>query len=70
MVQPEDPREHFATLKAQLQKALTDVEQMEKAAAQAALPQTVEQADELEKQLVAALEQVKARRVELRKQKK
>jgi hypothetical protein len=43
---------------------------MEKAAAQAALPQTIEQADEVEKQLVTALEQVKARREELRKQKK
>jgi sialic acid synthase SpsE len=59
--------EGLATLKAQLQQALAQVEQAEKTAADAAKPQTLQEVDELEKKLTDALSELKARREELKK---
>jgi hypothetical protein len=64
-IQPEEPVEKLAALKLQLRDALARVESEEKSVAESLKPQTVEQVDQLEKQLQAALDELRGRRDEL-----
>jgi hypothetical protein len=57
-------------LKAQLKKQLAAVEEHEKATEESLKPQTVAEVDDLHAKLQAAMEELKARRVELEKQEK
>jgi hypothetical protein len=54
-------------LKSQLQQALADVEQRERAQEAAGLPQTVEEADDLERRLEGALQELRDHRKSLEK---
>ena len=53
-----------------LQQALADVEKQEQAAAESMRPQTVAEADELQRKLQGALEELKAHRADLEKKEK
>lgn len=64
IVQPED----LAALKAQLQRALANIEEQEKALEERDRPQTLEQVEALEEKLKGALEELAARKAELGKQ--
>jgi hypothetical protein len=57
--------EDLGVLKAQLRQALEQVEEQEKAMAEALAPQTVEDVDMLETKLQEALEALKERRAEI-----
>ncbi len=57
-------------LKAQLKQQLAAIEEQEKATAESMRPQTVAEVDDLQAKLQAAMEELKARRVELEKQEK
>jgi acyl-CoA thioesterase len=59
--------ENLATLKAQLQQALAQVEGQERAMEESQKPQTVEEAEALEQKLVEALEDLRQHRDELRR---
>lgn len=59
--------ENLATLKAQLQQALAQVEGQERAMEESQKPQTVEEAEVLEQKLVEALEELRQHREELRR---
>ena len=52
-------------MKEQLQQQLAEVEKQEKATEESLRPQSVAQVDALQKQLEAALEELKSRRAEL-----
>ena len=62
-----DPAAGLAALKEQLKQAVTNVETQEAALNESLLPQTVAEAEDLEKRLTAALEEVKARKAQLQK---
>jgi tripartite-type tricarboxylate transporter receptor subunit TctC len=62
-----DPAAGLATLKEQLKKALADTETQEAAMNESLLPQTVEEAEDLEKRLQGVLDELKARKAELKK---
>lgn len=57
----------LATLKAHLRQALAEIEQREKAAEQAAQPQTPEQIDELQQKMREAMAELDRRRKDLQK---
>ncbi len=57
-------------LKAQLKQQLAAVEEQEKATAESLKPQTVAEVDDLQAKLQGAMDELKARRVELEKQEK
>ncbi|HEX3129195.1 MAG TPA: hypothetical protein VH394_17810 [Thermoanaerobaculia bacterium] len=57
----------LAQLKSQLQQALADVEQRERAQEAAGLPQTVEEADDLERRMEGALQELREHRKSLEK---
>jgi hypothetical protein len=59
--------ENLATLKAQLQQALAQVEGQERAMEESQKPQTAEEAEALEQKLVEALEELRQHRDELRR---
>ena len=63
-----DPMEGLTALRGQLEQALAQVQQQEKAAAEAMAPQTVEQVDLLQGKLQEALDALKERRSELEQQ--
>ena len=62
-----DPTAGLAALKEQLKKALADTETQEAAMNESLLPQTVEEAEDLEKRLQGVLDELKARKAELKK---
>ena len=62
-----DPAEQLGRLKAQLQEALSQVEQQEAEMAEAMSPQTVEDVDMLQSKLQEALEALTERRVEIQR---
>ena len=62
-----DPAAGLAALKEQLKKALADTETQEAAMNESLLPQTVEEAEDLEKRLQGVLDELKARKAELKK---
>jgi hypothetical protein len=66
-IQPEQPLEALTALKGQLQQALDQVQRREAEMTESMKPQTLEQAEELEKKLSAALDEVRAQRDSLKK---
>jgi hypothetical protein len=62
--------EGLAALKQQLQQALAEVEEQEKALAEPQLPQTVAETEELEAKLREALEELRQHKESLKKKKK
>jgi len=62
-----DPVEKLRRLKAQLQEALSQVEQQEAEMAEAMAPQTAEEVDMLQSKLQEALEALKERRAEIQR---
>ena len=65
-----DPAGQLGVLKAQLRQEIAAVEQWQAITTEMAAPRTTEEAEEAERQLTAALEHVRARREELRRQQK
>jgi acyl-CoA thioesterase len=59
--------ENLATLKAQLQQALAQVEAQERVMEEGQKPQTVEETEVLEQKLAEALEELRAHKDELRR---
>jgi hypothetical protein len=59
----------LASLKEQLQQTLTQIEEQERLDAQALSPQTVDEAEQLEKKMTEALAEIKRVKEDLRKKK-
>lgn len=67
IVEQGDPTVALATLKDQLKQAIGQVETQQAALSESLLPQTVAEAEDLEKRLQGALDELKARKADLQK---